>query len=91
MKETKEIKKSKYNMWQNTGFMLGIAWKHDKSVIFLCIALAMATAGVTITELLIAPMILQKSRNHGTAGTAGYKHSGIQRGSDGSVGTGKHI
>lgn len=47
-------------MWQNTGFMLGIAWKHDKSVIFLCIALAMATAGVTITELLIAPMILQK-------------------------------
>lgn len=60
MKETKEIKKSKYNMWQNTGFMLGIAWKHDKSVIFLCIALAMATAGVTITELLIAPMILQK-------------------------------
>ncbi len=60
MKETKEIKKSKYNMWQNTGFMLGIAWKYDKSVIFLCIALAMATAGVTITELLIAPMILQK-------------------------------
>lgn len=47
-------------MWQNTGFMLGIAWKHDRSVIFLCIALAMATAGVTITELLIAPMILQK-------------------------------
>lgn len=47
-------------MWQNTGFMLGIAWKYDKSVIFLCIALAMATAGVTITELLIAPMILQK-------------------------------
>ena len=47
-------------MWQNTGFMLGIAWKNDKSVIFLCIALAMATAGVTITELMIAPMILQK-------------------------------
>ena len=63
-------------MWQNTGFMLGIAWKYDRSVIFLCIALAMATAGVTITELLIAPMILQ-SRNHGTAGTAGCKHSGI--------------
>ena len=38
-------------MWQNTGFMLGIAWKNDKSVIFLCIALAMATAGVTIAVI----------------------------------------
>lgn len=47
-------------MWQNTGFMIGRAWCTYKSVIFLCIPLAFATAGTTVTELLIAPAILQK-------------------------------
>ena len=52
--------KSMYNMWQNTGFMLRNAWPPYKSVIFLCIALALATAGKTVAELLIAPVILNK-------------------------------
>lgn len=56
----KSGKKPKYNMWQNTGFMIGRAWCTYKSVIFLCIPLAFATAGTTVTELLIAPAILQK-------------------------------
>lgn len=60
MNTNKPAGKSKYNMWQNTGFMLRTAWNSCKSVIFLCIALGAATAGVTITELLIAPMILSK-------------------------------
>lgn len=47
-------------MWQNTGFMIGRAWRTYKSVIFLCILLAMVTAGTTVTELLIAPAILKK-------------------------------
>ena len=55
-----EKKKSPYNMWQNTGFMLAQAWGKYPSVIFLCIALAVVTAAQTVTELLIAPMVLQK-------------------------------
>src|SRR5699024_8395978 len=58
--KTNQLQKPKYNMWQNTGFMVKVAWKDNKLVLFLCVALAAATAGVTITELLIAPMILQK-------------------------------
>lgn len=55
-----EKKKSPYNLWQNTGFMLAQAWGKYPSVIFLCIALAVVTAAQTVTELLIAPMVLQK-------------------------------
>lgn len=56
----KDMKKPKYNMWQNTGFMLGNAWRVCKSVIFLCIILAVVTAGQTVAELLIAPVVLKK-------------------------------
>ncbi len=55
-----EKKKVKYNMWQNTSFMIANAWRVCKSVIFMCMALAVATAGMTVAELLIAPAILQK-------------------------------
>ena len=58
-----EKKKSPYNLWQNTGFMLAQAWGKYPSVIFLCIALAVVTAAQTVTELLIAPMVLQKVEN----------------------------
>lgn len=47
-------------MWQNTGFMIGCAWCTYKSVVFLCIPLALVTAGTTVTELLIAPAILKR-------------------------------
>ena len=52
--------KPRYNLWQNTAFMLREAWHTRKSVIFLCVALAAATAGQSVAELLIAPVILQK-------------------------------
>ncbi len=55
-----EKKKSPYNLWQNTAFMLAQAWKTYPSVIFLCIALAVVIAAQTVAELLIAPMVLQK-------------------------------
>ena len=47
-----EKKKSPYNMWQNTGFMLSTAWRSCPSVIFLCIALAVVTAAQTVACLL---------------------------------------
>lgn len=56
----KDSKKPKYNLWQNTAFMLGNAWRVCKSVIFLCITLAAVTTGKTIGELLITPAILRK-------------------------------
>ena len=52
--------KPRYNLWQNTAFMLREAWRTRKSVIFLCVALAAATAGQSVTELLIAPAILRR-------------------------------
>ena len=54
----KENKKSKYNMWQNTGFMLKTAWEICRSVPFLVVILAAVTAGKTTAEMLIAPVLL---------------------------------
>lgn len=64
--------KPRYNLWQNTAFMLREAWHTRKSVIFLCVALAVATAGQSVAELLIAPVILQKvEQAAGIAGATG--------------------
>lgn len=64
MNDSKDVKdknsKPKYNMWQNTAFMMRLAWSTRKSVLFLCVALAAVTASVTVVELLITPGILQR-------------------------------
>ena len=52
--------KPKYNLWQNSWYMVRLAWQHSKSVLAICIILAAATAGETVVQLLIAPGILQK-------------------------------
>lgn len=57
-KKTKE--KPKYNMWQNSAWMVSLAWKTRKTVLWVTIALAATTAGQTIIELLVAPAILSK-------------------------------
>lgn len=58
MEETK--RKPKYNLWQNSAFMLKTAWGTFRSVPFLCLAMAATAAGKTVAELLLAPMILGK-------------------------------
>ena len=55
----KQTKKSPYNLWQNTACMVQAAWGRCKSVVPMCIALAVARAGQTVAELLIAPGILR--------------------------------
>lgn len=62
MKQTKQskVQKPKYNMWQNTGFMIAQAWKIRKSVLLICVLVATVTAGKTIAEMLIAPAVLSK-------------------------------
>ena len=54
----------KYNMWQNTAFMLQTAWQKQKSVIVLCLLPALLNVSIQLTELLIAPAILQKVETH---------------------------
>lgn len=55
-----EKRKPKYNMWQGTGFMVKNAVKSCKSVLFLCVALAVTTAAKSSVELFLAPTILEK-------------------------------
>ena len=50
----------KYNLWQNSAYMVRLAWLHCKSVLVICLILAMATAGEAVVQLLIAPGILEK-------------------------------
>ncbi len=52
--------KPKYNLWQNSGYMVTLAWRHCKSVLAISVVLAVATAGETVVQLLIAPGILQQ-------------------------------
>ena len=56
----KKTPKPKYNLWQNTGFMLRTSRKYAKSVFPLCIVIALLSAGKSVAELLIAPAILNK-------------------------------
>lgn len=56
----KKTPKPKYNLWQNTVFMLRTSRKYAKSVFPLCIVLALLSAGKSVAELLIAPAILNK-------------------------------
>lgn len=59
-KRKKQTEVPRYNMWQNTAFMLRQAWQVCKSVIFLCIAMAAVTAGQSVAQLLIVPVVLEK-------------------------------
>ena len=52
--------KQKYSIWQNTAYMLKNAWHIEKSVIWLCIAVAVIGTAKTTAELFIAPAILNK-------------------------------
>lgn len=54
------MKKSIYHIFENTRFMLSIAYHNAKSVIVLSILLAVVTSILNIIQLLISPLILQK-------------------------------
>lgn len=56
--------KPRYNALQNLGWMVGLAWKNCKSVLLLCIALALIGVALNLTELLIAPLILKRVEAH---------------------------
>ncbi|MCD8381890.1 MAG: ABC transporter ATP-binding protein/permease [Clostridiales bacterium] len=54
----KSQKKRAYPMYRSVGFMLSTAWRGNRSVILLCVAVAAVTAGQSVAELLIAPTLL---------------------------------
>ena len=60
----KQTQKPAYNMWQNTAFLLGAAWRSHKSVPLLCVGIAAAAAGGTIVQLLLAPAVLKQVETH---------------------------
>ena len=50
--------KPKYGVGSNAAYMVGLAWKRHKSVLWVCAAIALFTVAKTMTEMLIAPLIL---------------------------------
>lgn len=55
--------KPKYSRWQNAGFMLRTAWHGHKSVPILCVVLALLIAAQLVTQLLLAPTLLEALEN----------------------------
>ncbi len=53
-------KKPKYKVSKSIRFMLSTAWKTNKSVIAICLAIAALQIAQNMTQLYIAPMILGK-------------------------------
>ena len=60
--------KPKYNVWQNTAYMLSVAWDTRRSVPLLVVLLAVCTAGKTTAEMLISPAVLGKLESGASLG-----------------------
>ncbi len=56
MKEYKD--KPKYNLWQNTVHIFGLAWREQKAVISTCFVSPGLTTLTRLTDIYIAPVIL---------------------------------
>ena len=54
----KKIEKPRYNMWQNSGFMIGMAWKYEKQTLSFALLEVIAVVGSSLVNLYVAPTIL---------------------------------
>ena len=52
--------KPAYTTAQNVGYMVTLAWREQKSVLWLCLALALLHVAISLTELYLAPLVLGK-------------------------------
>lgn len=51
--------KPMYNMWQNSAYMIKLAWSiKEKKIVFLCVSAAACTVALAILELFVVPSIL---------------------------------
>ncbi|MBQ1504145.1 MAG: ABC transporter ATP-binding protein, partial [Oscillospiraceae bacterium] len=60
----KKKDKPKYNLFQNTGYMIGKAWKHTPSILWLILAIIVVTVLQSLAGLYIAPSVLEKVETH---------------------------
>ena len=61
MNDKKEKKKKpKYNEFQTTGWMISMAWKHDKSVLGFALLIPAIAVALNLVQLFIAPTVLGK-------------------------------
>ena len=67
-KKTKAVK-PKYNMWQNSWFMIKLAWTSgEKKVIFLSLLSALLALALNLVNLYVSPTILSAVERHVSAG-----------------------
>jgi len=59
MQEEIDMEKAKYNLWQNSLFMFGKAWQHDKTVLWSFVVLASLALGNSLLGLFITPSIIE--------------------------------
>lgn len=55
--------KPKYSSVENIGWMIANAWRECKSVLLICVIIAVVSVALNLTELFIAPQILQRVEN----------------------------
>ena len=61
--------KPKYNMWQNSAYMIRLAWSvKEKKVIFIGLAMALLTVALSLIELYVVPVILSIIETHAPIG-----------------------
>ncbi len=61
VKEKPKVKeRPKYNVFQNIGWMIGIAWKHRRRVLLCCVLTAFLEVLLQLIQLYIAPEVLSR-------------------------------
>ena len=55
--------KPKYSSVENVGWMIANAWRECRSVLLICAIIAVVSVALNLTELFIAPQILQRVEN----------------------------
>lgn len=55
--------KPKYSSVENVGWMIANAWRECRSVLLICVIIAVVSVALNLTELFIAPQILQRVEN----------------------------
>ena len=64
----KDKTKPKHNAAQNVGWMVKIAWKVRRRVLFLCVAMAALEVANNLAQLYVAPEILSRVERHAPMG-----------------------
>lgn len=70
MEQTEKKKREKplrpkYNMWQNAGYMVRLAWRvQEKKVLFVSLAIALLTVALNLIQLYVVPVILLAVERH---------------------------